>query len=82
MEQFYYELGQGLPAADALRRVKLRLRAEQGWSNPALWSGYVLIGEATAPLVPGAAPARPFALALGGVLLLTLAWLALRQARR
>jgi len=56
MTQFYDQLGRGLSAAEALRRAKLRLRAEPGWNWPALWSAYVLVGEGERvvrrPLVP------------------------------
>ncbi len=50
MEQLYHELGRGRRPADALRRVKQRLRASAGWGAPHLWSGYVLLGDA-APVV-------------------------------
>jgi len=46
MEQFYAQLGRGLPPDDALRQAKLRLRADPRWNRPSLWSGYVLVGEA------------------------------------
>lgn len=46
MEQLYAQLGRGAPPAEALRRAKLRLRAEPGWDRPSLWSAYVLVGEA------------------------------------
>jgi CHAT domain-containing protein len=48
MEQLYFELGQGLPPAEALQAAKNRLRADSRWNRPSLWSGYVLIGEAPA----------------------------------
>lgn len=56
MTQLYHQLGRGLPPAAALRQAKRRLRADPGWSDPALWSAYVLVGEA-GPVVP-----RPTAL--------------------
>jgi hypothetical protein len=46
MEQLYAQLGRGAPPAEALRRAKLRLRAEPGWDRAALWSAYVLVGDA------------------------------------
>jgi hypothetical protein len=55
MEQFYFELGQGLPPAEALQAAKNRLRADSRWNRPSLWSGYVLIGEAPA-VVPRRVP--------------------------
>jgi len=45
MEQFYWHLGRGLTPAEALRETKRRLRADPRWSRPALWAGYVLIGN-------------------------------------
>ncbi|HEX9942976.1 MAG TPA: CHAT domain-containing tetratricopeptide repeat protein [Thermoanaerobaculia bacterium] len=51
MEQFYWELGQGLAPAEALRAAKRRLRSDPRWNRPGLWAGYVLIGEAP-PVVP------------------------------
>jgi tetratricopeptide (TPR) repeat protein len=52
MEQLYAGLGRGLPPDEALRQAKLRLRADPRWNRPALWSGYVLVGEG-APVAPG-----------------------------
>lgn len=52
MEQLYAGLGRGLPPDEALRQAKLRLRADPRWNKPALWSGYVLVGEG-APVAPG-----------------------------
>jgi CHAT domain-containing protein len=48
MEQLYHQLGRGHPPAEALRRAKERLRSDPRWKNPALWAGYVLVGEAPA----------------------------------
>ncbi|HEY3569958.1 MAG TPA: CHAT domain-containing tetratricopeptide repeat protein [Thermoanaerobaculia bacterium] len=45
MEQFYWQLGRGLTPAEALRETKRRLRADPRWRRPALWAGYVLIGD-------------------------------------
>ncbi|HEY4593504.1 MAG TPA: CHAT domain-containing protein, partial [Thermoanaerobaculia bacterium] len=45
MEQFYWQLGRGLTPAEALRETKRRLRADPRWRRPALWAGYVLIGN-------------------------------------
>lgn len=53
MEQLYAQLGRGLPPDEALRQAKLRLRADPRWNRPALWAGYVLVGEA-----PPVAPSR------------------------
>lgn len=54
MEQFYAQLGRGLPPDEALRQAKLRLRADPRWNRPGLWAGYVLVGEG-APVAPGRA---------------------------
>ena len=54
MEQFYWHLGRGLTPAEALRQTKRRLRADPRWSRPALWAGYVLIGNP-----PAVAERRP-----------------------
>ncbi|HYG64533.1 MAG TPA: CHAT domain-containing tetratricopeptide repeat protein [Thermoanaerobaculia bacterium] len=48
MEQLYHQLGRGHTPAEALRRAKERLRADPRWQSPALWAGYVLVGEAPA----------------------------------
>jgi CHAT domain-containing protein/tetratricopeptide (TPR) repeat protein len=52
MAQLYDRLGRGDPPALALRRAKLRLRADPRWNHPALWAGYILVGEAP-PVVSG-----------------------------
>jgi len=44
----YAQLGRGQTPAEALRRAKLRLRADPRWNRPALWAGYVLVGRARA----------------------------------
>ena len=70
MEQLYAQLGRGLPPDEALRRAKLRLRADPRWNRPALWAGYVLVGEG-----PPVAPSRtPWI--LGAAVLLSLGALA------
>lgn len=46
MQQFYYELGRGLPPARALAEVKRRMAHDPTWSAPHLWSAYVLVGDA------------------------------------
>jgi CHAT domain-containing protein/tetratricopeptide (TPR) repeat protein len=79
MEQLYYELGRGLPPAEALREAKRRLRADPRWNRPSLWAGYVLIGEAPA-VVPGR---TPWAVWIAGAAVLTvLALIALMILRR
>jgi len=76
MEQLYYELGRGLPPAEALREAKRRLRADPRWNRPSLWAGYVLIGEAPA-VVPRRVP-RAWWIA-GGAVLAALVLLVLRR---
>lgn len=69
MEQFYFELGRGLPPAEALQAAKNRLRADSRWNRPSLWSGYVLIGEA-----PAVVPRRiPWAMWITGAVAILLA---------
>ncbi len=45
MDRFYGALFDGLPAAAALRRAQLELRAEPAWSAPYYWAGFVLQGD-------------------------------------
>jgi tetratricopeptide (TPR) repeat protein len=74
MEQFYWELSRGLTPAEALAATKRRLRADPRWSRPALWAGYVLIGDAP-PMVP---KRRPWwiagAIAIAAILVLAALW--------
>ncbi len=53
MEQLYAQLGAGRTPAEALRRAKLRLRADPSWNRPSLWAGYILVGDG-----PRVAPRR------------------------
>ena len=76
MEQFYWELSRGLTPAEALREAKRRLRADPRWNRPALWAGYVLIGDAP-PLVP---KRRPWGWWAGIVIALTLLALLWRRS--
>jgi CHAT domain-containing protein/Tfp pilus assembly protein PilF len=78
MEQLYYELGRGLPPAEALREAKRRLRADPRWNRPSLWAGYVLIGEA-----PAVVPGRPsWAMGIAGAAILgLLAFLIWRRSK-
>ena len=75
MQQLYWELGEGLTPAEALRAAKRHLRADPRWRRPDLWAGYVLVGEA-----PAVVPRRvPWAL-LGTLLAAAvLAWSVLRR---
>ncbi|HUP25045.1 MAG TPA: CHAT domain-containing tetratricopeptide repeat protein [Thermoanaerobaculia bacterium] len=47
VEALAWELGRGHDAADALRRVKQRFRADPRWASPTRWAGFVLLGEST-----------------------------------
>lgn len=80
MEQFYWQLGRGLTPAEALRETKRRLRADPRWRRPALWAGYVLIGNP-----PAVAERRlPWIWILGAALAalaLLIGWRGLRSAR-
>ncbi len=57
MDQLYFHLAKGRTPAEALRRVKQRLRSDPRWARPELWAGYVLIGDAPPVVPPGALPA-------------------------
>jgi len=50
MDQFYYQLSRGTEPAIALRKAQMRLREDAEWKSPHLWAGYVLIGDAAAPV--------------------------------
>lgn len=81
MDQLYWQLGRGVPAAEALRRTKQRLRREAGWDRPGVWAPYVLIGAST----PVVRPSRlPSAWAWTVVVLLAAGagWLLLRRRAR
>ena len=56
MAQLYYQLGRGQRPAAALRRAKLRLRADPAWDRPHLWAAFILIGDAPA-VTPRRGPA-------------------------
>jgi CHAT domain-containing protein len=73
MEQFYWELSRGLTPAEALRGAKRRLRADPRWNRPALWAGYVLIGDAP-PLVPKRRPWGWAGIAVAAILALAAWW--------
>ncbi len=79
MEQFYWELSRGLTPAEALREAKRRLRADPRWNRPALWAGYVLIGDAP-PLVPKRRPWGWWA-GIAAAAILALLWWRLGPAR-
>ena len=42
--QFYFELGRGRTAAEALRRAKLRLLDDDRWRDRPDWAAFVLVG--------------------------------------
>jgi CHAT domain-containing protein/Tfp pilus assembly protein PilF len=45
MDQFYYRLGRGASASEALRGTKLALMADPRWDASPIWSAYVVIGD-------------------------------------
>ena len=75
MEQFYHQLERGHGAAEALRRAKLRLRADPRWDRPSLWAAFVLVGDPEA--LEGSVLRRgPWGLVMGAALVLaTVVWL-------
>lgn len=79
MEQLYHQLRRGRPPDEALRRAKLRLRADPDWNRPDLWAAYVLIGDGS---VPVARPPVPLwtAVAVIALLLAALLWRRRRAA--
>ncbi len=78
MEQFYWQLGRGLTPAEALRETKRRLRADPRWRRPALWAGYVLIGNPPAVAERRLPGIWALGLALAGVTIL-IGWRWLRR---
>lgn len=76
MEQFYYRLGRGLAPAEALRETKLQFMSEESWQNPALWSGYVLVGSS-----PPIAGHRPAWMLIGALVLAAAVGLAIWRTR-
>lgn len=74
MSRFYRELARGRRPADALVRVKRALRSDPRWSDPSVWSAFVLIGDPEP--VASLWPARlPWLLAAGAALAVALALL-------
>ncbi len=72
MAQLYRELVAGRRPADALVRVKRKLRADPRWSDPSVWSAFVLIGDPGPVASPW--PARlPWVLAVAAALAAALA---------
>ena len=80
MEQLYFQLGQGLAPAVALRRTKQRLLEDPRWSRPEIWAAFVLVGD-TGPVVPSKTPFWAWWLPGAGVGMLLAAGLLWRSRR-
>lgn len=81
MQQFYHELNQGVPKAEALQAAKLRLlRSGSLLGHPRFWAPFILTGDGLRP-IPRVVPWSAF-LALAGALTLSLTTLLRRSARR
>ncbi|MEO0423975.1 MAG: CHAT domain-containing tetratricopeptide repeat protein [Pseudomonadota bacterium] len=84
MDQFYYQLGRGVGAGEALRQAKLALRSTPGWEHPTHWAAYVLVGrldlDPLGAVRAGSRWSTPLALAALAAGLLAL-WLATRRRR-
>jgi CHAT domain-containing protein len=81
MKRFYRELRRGGAPAAALRAAKLQMRADPRWRNPALWSAYVLTGEAP-PVVPGPWRRRLLAAASAAAAVALWVWSSRRRTER
>lgn len=44
MEQFYKNLKNGVPKAEALRQAQLNLISDSRYSHPYFWAGFILVG--------------------------------------
>jgi hypothetical protein len=78
MDQLYFELGRGRAPAEALARAKRRLRADPRWSDPSVWSAFVLVGDPP----PVVSPWRRRLPAIAGVALAVAAAAALAARAR
>ncbi len=58
MQQLYHELRRGKSPAEAVHRVKKRLRSDPRWSQPSLWAAYVIVGDAPPVVRPRPLPWR------------------------
>jgi CHAT domain-containing protein len=57
MQLFYEGMLRGkLPPSEALRRAQLSIRAEDRWSSPYYWAGFVLQGDGGDPIVTNKLP--------------------------
>jgi CHAT domain-containing protein len=57
MQRFYTGiLRDKLPPSEALRRAQLSIRAEDRWSSPYYWAGFVLQGDGGDPIVTNKLP--------------------------
>lgn len=80
MAQFYFHLGRGLAAGQALQKAQQTLAESEDWSHPADWSAFVVLGD---PSLRVAAARTTFALRLLALAsgLALIGWLALRRFR-
>ncbi|MFQ5768443.1 MAG: CHAT domain-containing protein, partial [Acidobacteriota bacterium] len=81
VEQFYFQLGQGSTAAQALRDAKLALLNAGGqMAQPSRWAGWVIIGRGEIQLKPRSSHLLRYAAGAAVLALLLLAaWLFIRQ---
>jgi tetratricopeptide (TPR) repeat protein len=82
VEALAWELGRGHDAADALRRVKQRFRADPRWASPTRWAGFVLLGKATTVRPERALRRRSLWWGAGFLALAAAVGLAVRVAQR
>ncbi len=82
MRDFYSELAKGHPAADALRRAQMAVRARPETAHPFYWAGFVLVGDGSARVALNRRAPGTVAVAGGLTLLIAIAGLALAARKR
>lgn len=70
MEQFYFHLGRGGRAADALRKAKLKFIESSHYAHPFYWGAFAINGDASAPIYETAPWKRWAPIAGGAVFIL------------